>query len=203
MVLSAADHSSLADLAGRTAYLKGLVRGLSADASGRGRILAEVAGILGDLIREVTRLQQVLEENSPPGRAAAGRPAAARAGHGAGRTSGVAHAATGATRTRGGPASASSRNTFLACDCPHCGGDVFLQVEPLGDLGPEPGLHGRDVWAGAGCDYTVSCPHCGEMLHVYTPPRPDGRPERPRRRPPGAAARLVLLQGPQPPAPRH
>jgi len=46
----------LGDLESRAAYLSGLIRGLDLPASPEGRILAEVASLVGDLAREVARL---------------------------------------------------------------------------------------------------------------------------------------------------
>ncbi|HCJ09919.1 MAG TPA: hypothetical protein DHW14_01980, partial [Clostridiales bacterium] len=82
-----------------------------------------------------------------------------------------------------------ARAVFLACECPHCGGDVFAPAEPLEGRGrvrsvPGLGCTGRVVDLRAAGrplfrEFEVCCPHCGGLLRLRES-SPGGRPPRPR-----------------------
>jgi len=158
-------RTGLSDLTSRAAYLKGLIRGLAPDGSGRERVLAEVVDLLDDVVREVVDLR----DRAPDG-------TSGRTGAGGDRASASGRARPGTCARSPEP----ERTTFLACECPRCGGDIFLEAQSIstsGPRGPEFGVLPPD----SGRDYEVTCPHCGEILHAYSGPRA------PAPHPPGAA----------------
>jgi len=97
-----------------------------------------------------------------------------------------------ATPPRRGGAEGADRPLFLACECPHCGQDIFAEVGPAVVRGREEAGAGalRDrqetgsaVQEGGPAalyrDFILTCTNCGETIHVApalpsTPPPEDG-----------------------------
>ncbi len=179
------------DLESRAAYLGGLVKGLDlAAGSEQGRVLQEMVDLLGDVVREVTRL-------ADRERAVSAAPS---------------EAAPGARR--------DSPPVFVACECPRCGEDIFIEAEAFRTATPEgsggvrllvaPSVAGGDrgdevpgeALAPSSPDpafmpreFEITCSNCGETFLVREKapreelPRhrrrgPDSlHPRRPERRP--------------------
>ncbi len=159
------------DYESRAAYLSGLVKGLDlAAGSEEGRVLARVVELLEELAREVTRLRAELL-------AGAARPEPRPAG-----TARADAGCDGAARVTGAPARTADgpeRPLFVACECPECGEEMFVQAHPL-----PGGTQGEGSPEGP---HEVVCPNCGNLLFLSEPPAaeaPPGRrrPRRPRRR---------------------
>lgn len=167
------------DLESRAAYLSGLVQGLGLE-SGRpeSRVLEQVVGLLSAVVKELAELKEEAAGSSRSREEAVSPRSTEEAG-----------------LARPGTASDEERATFLACECPYCGEDIFVHAPPSnGEAGRVGDL--REI--------VLTCTNCGERIHVTididtselpldpTLPRREAawRPEHgprpgPRRRPPG------------------
>lgn len=56
----------------------------------------------------------------------------------------------------------ADRATFVACECPRCGEDVFARIEPHRGEGPSPDT--------APLEFEVTCSNCGNVLTIREAP---------------------------------
>lgn len=146
------DTGEGADLVSRAAYLSGLVRGLDlGTTSEEGRVLEGVLGLLEDMARQVWRL-------SAPETQGLTEPSLAES---------VTPQAPHRWISPVGPVTAPEvpdRPVFVACACPRCGEDVFVQADMTGAPDAE-GL--RDEGPR---EMGITCPNCGDAVLVREQP---------------------------------
>jgi DNA-directed RNA polymerase subunit RPC12/RpoP len=140
-----------ADLVSRAAYLSGLAQGLDLGATEEGRVLEGVLGLLEDMARQVWRL-------SGPETQGLTEPSLAE-----GVTPLAPHrwaAPVGLVAVPEVP----DRPVFVACECPRCGEDVFVEAEMVG--GPDA----ENPQDEGPREMGITCPNCGEAVLVREQP---------------------------------
>ncbi len=175
------------DLESRAAYLKGLASGLGlGSASEEGRILVEVVDLLADVVREVAGTRPGgtsaarARQGEATGRAREGE-AAARALQG-----GAAALVAPPRGAEGRPDPLAAPPLFLACECPECGDEIFVEAENLSPAIPAASLPTHPAGVGTTIrEHLATCPNCGKTLFLSEETRAPraGRPGSRTRRP--------------------